>query len=186
MVAGIGRIRLGGGQSSMVSEEAEVLGRPGNVLGSHRRYWLAHVTGVGISELVHVLDDQVSEFVNERTTLGESHLRPRSVVERLPGRSDGGVDLWLAGLAHVLPLCLRPRVDRCERLSVSRFLGLTIYPMGNHARSFSKSSATSTIMSSWPPTIRRSPSSNKMSLVSRPYCSAAASAWRRKLEYTPA
>src|SRR5690554_7811508 len=51
---------------------------------------------------------------------------------------------------------------------------------------FSRSSATSTIMSSWPPTIRRLPSSTRISTVFRPYFCAATSEWRRKLEYTPA
>src|SRR5690606_7451561 len=50
----------------------------------------------------------------------------------------------------------------------------------------SMSSATSTIMSSCPPTMRRRPSSTRMSTVFRPYFCAATSAWRRKLEYTPA
>src|SRR3546814_884855 len=45
-----------------------------------------------------------------------------------------------------------------------------------------RSRATSTIISSWPPTIRRLPSSTRIWRVSRPYCSAAFSAWRRKLE----
>src|SRR3954447_929952 len=51
---------------------------------------------------------------------------------------------------------------------------------------FRRSSATSTIMSSWPPTMRRRPSSTRMSTVFSPYFLAAASEWRRKLEYTPA
>lgn len=46
---------------------------------------------------------------------------------------------------------------------------------------FRRSSATSTIMSSWPPTIRRRPSSTKMSTVFSPYRSAATSECRRKL-----
>lgn len=54
------------------------------------------------------------------------------------------------------------------------------------ARRLSMSSATSTIMSSWPPTMRRLPSSTRMSTVFSPYFCAAASVWRRKLEYTPA
>src|SRR5690606_29485729 len=51
-------------------------------------------------------------------------------------------------------------------------------------RAASRSSATSTIMSSWPPTIWRLPSSTRISRALRPYLSAATSAWRRKLEYT--
>ena len=41
------------------------------------------------------------------------------------------------------------------------------------------------IMSSWPPTIRRRPSSSRISTVGIEYRSLARSAWRRKLEYTP-
>ncbi len=44
------------------------------------------------------------------------------------------------------------------------------------------SSATSTIMSSWPPIRRRRPISTRIARGSRPYSSAAFSAWRRKLE----
>ncbi|MCY1314391.1 hypothetical protein D9M70_650240 [compost metagenome] len=40
----------------------------------------------------------------------------------------------------------------------------------------SRSRATSTIMSSWPPTMRRRPSSTRMSRVFRPYFAAAISA----------
>ncbi len=49
-------------------------------------------------------------------------------------------------------------------------------------RVFSKSSATSTIMSSWPPTMRRLPSSTRISTALMPYFFAAISEWRRKLE----
>ena len=47
---------------------------------------------------------------------------------------------------------------------------------------FSISSATSTIMSSCPPTILRRPSSTRIARVSIPYSALAFSAWRRKLE----
>lgn len=49
-------------------------------------------------------------------------------------------------------------------------------------RARTRSSATSTIMSSCPPTILRRPSSTRIVRVSRSYVSAAFSAWRRKLE----
>ena len=44
----------------------------------------------------------------------------------------------------------------------------------------------STSMSSWPPTIPRRPASSSRLRASTPKRVAAASAWRRKLEYTPA
>ncbi len=44
----------------------------------------------------------------------------------------------------------------------------------------------SVIMSSWPPTIPRRPTSTRIARVSRPWRAAAVSAWRRKLEQTPA
>ena len=53
---------------------------------------------------------------------------------------------------------------------------------GSWDRAFTRSSATSRIMSSWPPTMRRLPSSTRMSRVSMPYLLAAASACRKKLE----
>jgi len=56
------------------------------------------------------------------------------------------------------------------------------YPGSVHSRCFAISSATSTIMSSCPPTILRRPSSTRMARVSRPCSAAAFSAWRRKLE----
>src|SRR5262245_11823130 len=49
-------------------------------------------------------------------------------------------------------------------------------------RLLARSSATSTIMSSCPPTMRRRPSSTRISLASIPYRREAASACRRKLE----
>lgn len=45
-----------------------------------------------------------------------------------------------------------------------------------------RSSAMSVIKSSCPPTSPRSPTASKMERVSSPYCSAAVSACRRKLE----
>lgn len=50
----------------------------------------------------------------------------------------------------------------------------------------SMSRATSRIMSSCPPTIWRRPSSTSIERVSRPCSVAILSAWRKKLEYTPA
>lgn len=45
-----------------------------------------------------------------------------------------------------------------------------------------RSRAMSVIMSSWPPTILRRPTSTRIARVSRPWRRAAVSAWRRKLE----
>jgi hypothetical protein len=54
---------------------------------------------------------------------------------------------------------------------------------GHEAASWaSRSSATSVIMSSWPPTMPRRPTSTRRLRASMPYRAAAASAWRRKLE----
>ena len=53
---------------------------------------------------------------------------------------------------------------------------------GAGVREPARSSATSTIMSSCPPTMPRRPTSTRMSRASSPKRSEAASAWRRKLE----
>ena len=57
---------------------------------------------------------------------------------------------------------------------------------GHVAARVARSRAMSTITSSWPPTMPRRPTSTRMSRASTPNRVEAASAWRRKLEYTPA
>ncbi|MGF6884605.1 pimeloyl-ACP methyl ester carboxylesterase [Nocardia sp. GAS34] len=52
--------------------------------------------------------------------------------------------------------------------------------------SATRSSAMSTMRSSCPPTSPRRPTSNRIVRASNPYRRAAASAWRRNEEYTPA
>ena len=57
---------------------------------------------------------------------------------------------------------------------------------GLYARLLMRSSAMSTSMSSWPPTMPRRPASSSRLRASTSKRAAAASAWRKKLEYTPA
>ena len=61
----------------------------------------------------------------------------------------------------------------------------SLYERGIYERgifAFTRSRATSVIMSSWPPTIRRLPSSISTARVSSPWSAAAFSAWRKKDE----
>lgn len=64
--------------------------------------------------------------------------------------------------------------------------GATLRDTVRYFRASARSSAISTIMSSWPPMERRRPTSTRMSRASRPHVSAARSVWGRKLEYAPA
>nr|WP_158557824.1 MFS transporter [Spongiactinospora gelatinilytica] len=59
-------------------------------------------------------------------------------------------------------------------------------PAAMTLQALSRSRATSTIMSSWPPTRRRLPPSSRTARTSTPYLREAVSAWRRKLAYAQA
>ncbi len=92
-----------------------------------------------------------------------------------------GVEIDLCGCGELADRG-RGALRGVERGGEHRVRGHAVTP----ERVATRSSATSTIMSSWPPTMRRRPSSTRMSRASRPCFSAARSACSRKLEYTPA
>ncbi len=91
------------------------------------------------------------------------------------------------GLAEVVQLRELPGVDKGVEAGVDLkgSSALTVLSQPAEAAA-ARARAMSVIMSSWPPTILRRPTSTRIARVSRPCRRAAASAWRRKLEYTPA
>jgi hypothetical protein len=128
-------------------------------------------------------------IVQETPSVAACLLRESACSGPAPGSDTHALRHYTRSLVSLIPansaIQDSPRVDVKSTVHEARgFMDCKMLLLGYFPAMMSR--ATSTIMSSWPPTILRRPSSTRIERVSMPCSPAAFSACRKKLEYTPA